>query len=382
MYKNTVVATCEPVESVDIKCLKDESEMTNVHEMRELPEYMDSTVQKCCVHLNEYQVNEVKALLYEYLDIFSKGPNDIGCTDLATHEINTGAATPVKQHPRRLPFAKREIADNEIKKMIDQNIIEPASSPWNSNIVLVIRPGKEPRFCLDYRGLNQDTIKDSHALPRIDETLDALNGSQWFSTLDLKSGYWQVPIKETDKCKTAFSVLGGGMWQFKVMPFGLTNAPATFERLMEKILAGLSRKVCMVYLDDIIVFSKSFRDQLENLKQVFQKLRESKLKLSPKKCVLFQRQVSFLGHIISSDGVASDPSKISCIKEWPVPKNVKEIRSFLGLCSYYRRFVKGFSNIAKSLHKLTKKNEKFRWTREHKEAFESYDVSCFSLSFK
>lgn len=198
MYKNTVVATCEPVESVDIKCLKDESEITNVHEMRELPEYMDSTVQKCCVHLNEYQVNEVKALLYEYLDIFSKGPNDIGCTDLATHEINTGAATPVKQHPRRLPFAKREIADNEIKKMIDQNIIEPASSPWNSNIVLVIRPGKEPRFCLDYRGLNQDTIKDSHALPRIDETLDALNGSQWFSTLDLKSGYWQVPIKETD----------------------------------------------------------------------------------------------------------------------------------------------------------------------------------------
>lgn len=177
-------------------------------------------------------------MLLEYLDIFSKGSNDIGCTDLATHEINTGSAVPEKQPPRRLTFAKREVAEAEIKKMLKQDIIEPVNSPWNSNIVLVTRPVNEPRFCLDYRGLNEVTIKDSHALPRIDKTLDALNGLQWFSTLDLKSGYWQVPIAEKDWCKTAFSILGGGLWQVKVMPFGLKNPPATFERMMERILSG------------------------------------------------------------------------------------------------------------------------------------------------
>lgn len=154
-------------------------------------------------------------MLLEYLDIFSKGSNDIGCTDLATHEINTGSAVPEKQPPRRLTFAKREVAEAEIKKMLKQDIIEPVNSPWNSNIVLVTRPGNEPRFCLDFRGLNEVTIKDSHALPRIDETLDALNGLQWFSTLDLKSGYWQVPIAEKDWCKTAFSILGGACGKSK-----------------------------------------------------------------------------------------------------------------------------------------------------------------------
>lgn len=140
--------------------------------------------------------------------------------------------------------------------------------------------------------------------------------------------------------------------------------------MMERILSGLSWNICMVYLDDVIVFSKSFREQLDNLRQVFQRLRVSKLKLSPKKCVLFQKQVSFLGHIISSKGISTDPDKISAIKEWHVPKNVKELRSFLGLCSYYRRFVKGFSNIAKCLHKLTEKGSKFRWNDDHQEAFE------------
>ena len=160
------------------------------------------------------------------------------------------------------------------------------------------------------------------------------------------------------------------MWQFKVMPFGLTNAPATFERLMEKILGGLSWKICMVYLDDIVVFSKSFDQQLENLQQVFHRLRESKLKLSPKKCVLFQKQVIFLGHVISSEGIATEPAKIDSIRDWPVPKNVKDLRSFLGLCSYYRRFVQGFSNIAKCLHKLTEKDAIFIWEEEHQAAFE------------
>lgn len=228
IFKNSVVANLDLVDPSCTEFVENDEKMKNSLQKCALPDYMDPVVAKCSTHLNESQVEQVKNLILDYLDIFSKGSNDIGCTNLATHEINTGTAAPVKQHPRRLPFAKREIAEAEIKKMVDQDIIEPACSPWNSNVVLVTRPGKDPWFCLDYRGLNEVTIKDSHALPRIDETLDALNGSQWFSTLDLKSGYWQVPIEEKARYKTAFSILGGGMWQFKVMPFGLTNAPATF----------------------------------------------------------------------------------------------------------------------------------------------------------
>ncbi|CAB4012519.1 Retrovirus-related Pol poly from transposon, partial [Paramuricea clavata] len=222
----------------------------------------------------------------------------IGRTDIVKHQIITGSAKPIKQPPRRLPLAKRDVACQAVDKMLKDGVIEPSTSPWSSPVVLVAKKNGNLRFCVDYRKLNDATIKDSYPLPRIDDTLDALGGSQWFSTLDLKSGYWQVAMDPADKEKTAFSI-GGGLWHFRVMPFGLCNAPATFERLMDHVLAGLPWNICLVYLDDIIVHGRTFSEQLENLRKVFACLRKANLKLSPEKCNLFRREVKYLGHIIS-----------------------------------------------------------------------------------
>ncbi|GBO18284.1 Retrovirus-related Pol polyprotein from transposon 297 [Araneus ventricosus] len=228
------------------------------------------------------------------------------------------------------------------------------------------------RFCVDYRKLKEITKKDSYPLPRIDDTLDALNGSQWFTTLDLKSGYWQVEIRPEDREKTAFTT-GQGLWQFKVMPFGLCNAPATFERLMETVLRGLyiTSEACLVYLDDIIIVGRTLEEHLSNLRKVFQRLQKANLKLSPKKCRFFQKEVTYLGHVISAEGVKTDPGKIKAVVDWPRPETVHDVRSFLGLFTYYRRFVKNFFTIARPLHKLTEAKSNFNWTEECEKSFNS-----------
>ncbi|GFX38330.1 retrovirus-related Pol polyprotein from transposon 17.6 [Trichonephila clavipes] len=219
------------------------------------------------------------------------------------------------------------------------NVIEPSSSPWASPIVLVRKKDGSTRFCVDYCRLNDGTKKDSNHLPRIDDTLDILAGNTWFSTLDLKSGYWKVELHPDVKEKTAFTT-GQGLWQFKVMPFGLCNAPATFERVMEKVLGGLSYEACLVYLDDIIIVRRSFEEHLKNIRRVLQKLKEANLKLSPTKCHLFRREVTYLRHIISAEGVRTDLDKISPVKGWNCLTDVHQLRSFLGLCTYCRKFVK------------------------------------------
>ncbi|GBM31359.1 Retrovirus-related Pol polyprotein from transposon 297 [Araneus ventricosus] len=275
-------------------------------------------------------------------NLFSTSDSDVGRCKMTQHRINTGNHPPIKQYPRRLPLAKKEEAERLVKEMVDNGIIEESSGPWASLIVLVKKKDGSTHFCVDYRKLNEITIKDSYPLPRIDDTLDALNGSQWFSTLDLKSGYWQVEIQPEDKEKTAFTT-GQGLWQFKVMPFGLCNAPATFERLMVTVLRGLTSEACLVYLDDIIIVGRTFQEHLNNIRQVFQRLQKANLKLSPKKCRFFRKEVSYLGHIISTDGVKTDPEKTKAVVDWPRPATVYDLRSFLGLCTYYRRFVRNFS---------------------------------------
>ncbi len=284
--------------------------------------------------VDEEQRNKVFDLLCENATVFSSDSSDLGRTDIVKHQIITGSAKPIKQPPRQLPLAKRDVACQAVDKMLAEGVIELSTSPWSSPVVLVAKKNGSLRFCVDYRKLNDVTVKDSYPLPRIDDTLDALGGSQWFSTLDLKSGYWQVAMDPADKEKTAFSI-GGGLWHFRVMPFGLCNAPATFERLMDHVLAGLPWNVCLVYLDDIIVHGRTFSEQLENLQKVFTCLRKANLKLSPEKCNLFRREVKYLGHIISCKGVATDPAKINSVKDWPRPTCLAELRSFLGLCSYY-----------------------------------------------
>ena len=235
------------------------------------------------------------------------------------------------------------------------------TSTWVSPVVLVKKKHGSTRFCVDYRRLNAVTRKDSYPLPRIDDTVEALVGMHWFSTLDLCSGYWQVKMDEPSKEKTAFTT-GNGLWQFRVMPFGLCNAPATFERLMERVLSGLPPNVALVYIDDILVSGRTFQEHLNNLRNVFQRLHKANLKLSPNKCYLLQKQVKYLGHVVSAEGVSADPQKVEAILSWPVPSCTSETRSFLGLCSYYRKFVQSFADIAKPLHRLIEAGRQFKWT--------------------
>ncbi|GBO11509.1 Retrovirus-related Pol polyprotein from transposon 297 [Araneus ventricosus] len=356
--KGAVIATCEPV--VDIV-----ARPQGFSESLLLPSILENLE-----GLNEEQRTAVKELLQEFQNLFSTSDSDVGRCNTTQHRINTGNHPPIKQYPRRLPLAKKEEAERLVKEMVDNGIIEESSGPWASPIVLVKKKDGSTRFCVDYRKLNEITIKDSYPLPRIDDILDALNGSQWFSTLDLKSGYWQVEIQPEDKEKTAFTT-GQGLWQFKVMPFGLCNAPATFERLMETVLRGLTPEACLVYLDDIIIVGRTFQEHLNNIHKVFQRLQKANPKLSPNKCRFFRKEVSYLGHIISADGVKTDPEKTKAVVDWPPPETVHDLRSVLGLCTYYRRFVRNFSAIAGPLHKLTEARSNFNWTEECEKSFNS-----------
>ena len=338
------------------------------HEASVLPEHLKDLYERSTTGLLPDQCQQVHNLLTRYSHLFSSGPQDMGRTDVIKHHIDTQGARPIRQPPRRLPMAKRKVGEDAVADMYERGVIEPSTSPWSSPVVLVKKKSGDTRFCVDYRKLNNVTRKDSYPLPRIDDTLEALAGAEWFSSLDLMSGYWQVEMDNESKEKTAFST-GCGLWQFRVMPFGLCNAPATFERLMEQVLAGLPLSVCLIYLDDILVPGRSFEEEIHNLQRVFDHLQSAGLKLSPKKCFLFQREVKFLGHIVSRDGVAMDPAKVQAVQDWPAPTGVTEVKRFLGLCSYYRRFIRGFADIAHPLHQCVEQTHPFVWTSEANEAF-------------
>ena len=213
---------------------------------------------------------------------------------------------------------------------------------------------KSLRFCIDFRRLNSLTVRDAYALPRITESFDALHGATWFTTLDLKSAYWQVELEEADKFKTAFVVGQLGFYECNRMPFGLTNTPATFQRLIESTMGDMNLDTCLLYLDDIVIFSRTYEQHLERLETIFSRMNGVGLKLKPSKCKFFQRTIKYLGHVVSSNGISTDPDKVACVTNWPVPTTIKEVQSFLGFVGYYRRFIKKFSKIARPLHDITK----------------------------
>ena len=302
------------------------------------------------------------SLVSRYSDVFATSNSDLGRTDKLHHPIYTGKATPVRQAVRRNPPHRRQVVRDIVDSMLKDKVVQPSKSPWASPIVLVRKKDNSFRFGVDYRKLNEVTRKDAYPLPRIDDTLNTLAGSRWFSTLDLLSGYWQVEVAKEDRPKTAFCTTEG-LFEFRVMPFGLCNAPANFQRLMDLVLAGLQWSHCLVYLDDVIILGKTFIDHLANLELVFEWLHQAGMKLKPKKFDFLKHKVQYLGHIVSDEGVAADSSKLKKVATW-------QVQQFLGFAGYYRRFIQDFTKIAWPLHKLTEHKALFRWTPECQSAFD------------
>ena len=319
--------------------------------------------------LTSVEIAQLRELVENYDHIFALDDFELGRTNTCQHTIDTGSSSPIRQLPRRVPFALRQKVDEMVEEMLEKGVIEPSRSPWASPVVLVSKKDGSLRFCVDYRKLNSVTKLDVFPLPWIDDSLDTLAHTQYFTTLDLASGYWQVPVDPQSQEKTAFCT-PSGLYEFRVMPFGLCNARATFQRLMESVLGGLARSSCMVYLDDILVIGKSFCEHLQNLRQVFTRLEEAGLRLKPKKCYLAKQQVEYLGYIVSTNGILPDPKKVTAVRDFAIPEDLKTLRSFVGLASYYRRFIPSFSRVAAQFE-LTKKDTPYRWSDGCQAAFES-----------
>jgi hypothetical protein len=304
-------------------------------------------------------------LLKLKFDPLSEG---MGNTTLAEHEIVVDSP-PIKQRYYPVSPYKQRLIDEELQKMLDEDVIEPSNSAWSSPVLLVPKRDGGYRFCVDYRKLNAATRKDSYPLPYISHILDRLRNAKYLSSLDIKSAYWQVPVKESSRELTSFTVPGRGLFQFKRMPYGLTNAPATWQRLIDRALGADLEPHVFVYLDDIVVISSDFDTHVSILEKVFDRLRAAGLTVKKSKCQFCRPELRYLGYVVDKDGLRVDPEKVAAIVNVPEPSTVTDVRSFIGMASWYRRFVPKFSSIVEPLTQLTKKRAVFKWTPECALAF-------------
>lgn len=277
-------------------------------------------------------------------------------------------AQPVNVRPYRYSPTQKDEIEKQLAEMLSNGIIKPSNSPYASHVLLVRKKDRTWKFCVDYRHLNAQTVKDKHPMPVVDELLDELAGAIWFSKLDFRAGYHQLCIHQADTHKTAFKT-HSGLYEFLVMAFGLTNAPASFQGVMNLIFVHLLRKGVIIFMDDILVYSATLEEHVTLLQQVFEVIREHKFFLKRSKCSFAQSEVEYLGHCISAKGVATEPSKVSAVQNWPRPKNLKDVRGFLGLTGYYRKFIKHYGLISRPLSGFLKKSKPFVWTSVVEEAF-------------
>lgn len=320
---------------------------------------------------------QVVRLIQKHESIFSKDDFDVGYCDKIPHEINTADNHPISEPYQRIPPHRVQEVKSLLQKLLDQGIIKHSKSPYASAVVLVSKRDGSLRLCVDFRKLNAKVVRDSFPLPRIDESLEALQGARYFSSLDLAHGYHQVAMDPNSVEKTAFRV-PFGLYEFTRMPFGLANAPSTFQRVMEQCLGDMNLSELLIYLDDILVYSSSWEEHLKRLDKVFSRLAAFGLKVKGKKCSLFRSEVTYLGHVVSAQGISVDKDKIRRIVEWPVPQGAADLRAFMGLAGYYRRFVSNFAKIASPLHAILpaitkgkhKPVDKFSWNAEAQSAFD------------
>ena len=349
-----------------------------VEEWAEIPKHL-RTMLPPRGNMTDRQAELVVALVTEFQDIFVGPDGTLGWTDKIQHEIKLeDQSEPFKSRVRPLSVPDKEFVRETISDLLRNGKIRPSKSPWGAPPVLVRKKDGSQRFCVDFRKLNDLTKKDAYPIPRIEEMLDCLNGSKFFCTLDFASGYWQIAMHPDDVEKTAF-ITHCGLFEWIIMPFGLCNAPATFCRLMENVMSDIVWQKCLVYLDDVITFGRTFEETLENLRAVFVRVRKNNLKLKASKCHLLQRKVEYLGHEVSGNGIRPSPAKVVSLHDMALPQTLKEVRSFIGICSYYRRFIPHFSELAEPLIALTRKNVVCNTnTDECKGAFESLKRSLIN----
>jgi len=338
---------------------------------------VDTIVQLCSISVPD-QLEEiassvhpsVSTLLTEFSSVFAPVSGLPPARD-CDHSIPLVAgAKPVYIRPYRYPPALKDEIEKQIQDMLDKGLIQPSSSPFSSPLLLVKKKDGTWRPCVDYRYLNALTVRGKFPIPIFDELVDELAGASWFSTLDLNSGFHQIRMKAGEEYKTAFQT-HFGHFEFKVMSFGLCGAPASFQGAMNSTLQPLLRTCVLVFFDDILVYSRSFEEHLSHLRAVFQLLAQDQWQVKLCKCTFAQRQISYLGHIISAEGISTDSRKVEAMVSWPTPTNTKELRSFLGLAGYYRKFVRHFAIIARPLTDLLKKHSIFVWTPDHQAAFDT-----------
>lgn len=341
-------------------------------DLEEIPDHLRDLFQRSQEHLDASQTQELAHLLIDWADVFSKSDYDLGHFTAVKHQIDTGIAKPIRQRMRRTPLGFEAEEEDHLTKMLGSGVIQPSASEWASPLVLVRKKDGSVRWCIDYRALKSVTVKDAFPLPLISECLDTLGGTVFLSTLDLASGYWQIELEEADRNKTVF-ITKHGLFEHTRMGFMLCNGPATFQRAIQLVLQGLTWRQVLAYLDDVIVVGHSFKHHLDNLKEVLGRFRQYHLKLKARKCALFQTSVTFLGRVVSKDGIAINPKNITAVQAWPRPQNVTQVEAFLGFVNYHRDHLKDYAASAAPLYELTgSKGRKlpFKWEDHHQQAFE------------
>lgn len=313
-------------------------------------------------HLCPDELRAVRHLIHDYADLFQEEDGPLSFTSEVKHHIRTMNENPVFVKPYRYPHIYKEEVNRQVEKLLAQKIVRPSNSPYNAPLWIVpkkLDASGKPKFrmVIDFRRLNESTIQDKFPLPNISELLDKLGRSTYFSTLDLAQGFHQIELDESSIQKTAFST-DTGHFEYLRMPFGLCNAPATFQRMVNNCLRGLNNEICLVYLDDILIFSTSLQEHIVRLRKIFDRLRQANLKIQPDKTEFLRKELAYLGHVVTPDGVKPNPEKIRAIEMFPIPRTRTEIKRFLGALGYYRRFIEGFAHLTKPLTSALKKNGK------------------------